>query len=273
MLWFWWRLVCWRWLGLQWRADDACCDTAAEEQGHRFMGTSTAQRSPATPAWEQVRDLYRAGVKDPAQIARQVVSALTPETRAQMQGPGVVACLDTALRGAVLSAVAPPTGLLQDIQGGLQAAARLRLDAERRLATEGMGSRFADVALDALGSCLVEVLGPDGRLERLGAYQRQGQLHQLAARFLGADIDRVFRYFVTRDIADFVGTSAWPSVAEARQVAAAVGAHCRTQALQEQLSEDALQEALRQDPQRRLAALKMPFGEALEASLRRIHGG
>lgn len=268
-----WRLVRGRGLGLQWGVDDSSGDASTEGQGHRFMGTSTAQRSPATPAWDEVRELYRAGVKDPARISRHVVAALTPETRAQMQGPGVVACLDTALRGAVLSAQVPPEGLLADVSGGLPAAARLRQEAERRLAVEGLGSRFADLALDALGSCLVAAMGMGGGLDRLGAYEREGRLHELAARFLGEDLDRVFRYFVTRDIADFVGTSAWPTVGEARRVAIEVGGYCRAHALREQPSEDALREALGHDAQGRLAALRVPFGGALEAGLRRIHGG
>jgi hypothetical protein len=237
------------------------------------MGTSTAQRSPATPAWDEVRELYRAGVKDPAQISQHVVSALTPDNRAQMQGPGVVACLDTALRGAVLSAEVPPEGLLAGVSGGLPAAARLRQEAERRLAVEGLGSRFADLALDALGSCLVGALGVEGNLARLGAYQREGRLHELAARFLGDDIDRVFRYFVSRDIADFVGTAAWPTVSDARQIAAQVGAHCRARTLQGQLAEGALQDALMQEPAHRLQALTVPFSDAMQAGLGRIHGG
>lgn len=190
-----------------------------------------------------------------------------------MQGPGVVACLDAALQGAVLSAQVPPEGLLEGVSSGLGAAARLRHAAERRLATEGLGSRFSDLALDALGSCLVEVVGVDAGLERLGAFQSEGRLHELAGRFLGDDIDRVFRYFVTRDIADFVGTAAWPTVSQAREVAAAVGAHCRARMLQEPLDERALQEAVRSEPALRLKALAVPFSAALQAGLGRIHGG
>jgi hypothetical protein len=190
-----------------------------------------------------------------------------------MQGPGVVACLDAALQGAVLSAQVPPEGLLKGVSSGLGAAARLRHAAERRLATEGLGSRFSDLALDALGSCLVEVVGVDAGLERLGAFQVEGRLHELAGRFLGDDIDRVFRYFVTRDIADFVGTAAWPTVSKARDVAAAVGAYCRARMLQEPLDERALQEAAYSEPALRLKALAVPFSTALQAGLGRIHGG
>ena len=64
------------------------------------MGTSTSQRSPATPAWDRVRQLYRQPNPEPGEVVGRIVAALDPETRAQMHGRGVVPSLDALLWGS-----------------------------------------------------------------------------------------------------------------------------------------------------------------------------
>ncbi len=202
------------------------------------MGTSSAQRSPTTPEWERVRDLYRAGVRDPDEIARRIVRALEPAVREDMSGPGVATCLDVLLHGVYTVSQTPPRGPLQHCPSGLAAAGLLRGLAERHIAVARRGSRFSDLALDALGSCVVNMLAPEGPGASLDALRTQrpawplllgerGGLGGITRAFVAQDLDRCFRYFVGRDISEFIGTPPLPDVAAGQAVADEVAAHCR----------------------------------------------
>jgi hypothetical protein len=259
--------------------------TVLSDRQQQPMGTSTAQRSPRSPEWESVRELYREGVRDASEISRRVSRALGPATRLQMQGPGVVTCLDTLLQGAQEVGGQPAQGLLSGAGSLLEVAARLRTEAERRLATGGLGSRFSDLALDALGSSVMGLaLQAPGTVDLqtlsglppslLGSYRQSGRLAELASEFVGWDLDRCFRYLVTRDLSEYVGTSAIPTVSEARQVADAVGAHCRYMASQitPALREDRLLELEGEAPPERVLRLGQPFKDMLDAGLSSIAG-
>lgn len=250
------------------------------------MGTSTAQRSPATAEWERVRELYREGVRDPAEIARRITLALTPSVRAEMAGPGVVTCLDELLAGAHGAAQTPPEGPAAAVESILGAAGALRREAERRIALGGLGSRHSDLALDALGSAALEALGADVALSagsstsqdvtgRLAAFQTEGRLHELARNFTCHDVDRCFRHLVTRDISEFVGGPGLPTVADARAVADDVARHCAavTAGLPFGGHEGTFQDAASLRPAGRVAALHGPFGNLLREGLGNIIGG
>jgi hypothetical protein len=206
------------------------------------MGTSSSHRSPATPEWERVRELYRRRDPDPGHIASSIVSALDADTRSQMAGPGVALCLSTLLRtshdlseqglagftAASAPLAAPPL---------LGLAQRLREQAELRLTDRDLASRFADIGLNALGTTVLEV-GAGGAAgafhvtdsqaaDNLGAYAGQQHLGDLARYFLVHDFDHLFRYFVTRDLSDFIGSDSLPTVSDGSRLRDAITSHCR----------------------------------------------
>lgn len=250
------------------------------------MGTSTAQRSPATAEWERVRELYREGVRDPAEIARRIALALGPAVRGEMTGPGVVACLDELLSGAHGAAQIPPAGPVAAVESILGAAAVLRREAERRIALGRLGSRFADLALDALGCAALEALGADRAgsagpsgppdvVARLAGFQAEGRLHELAREFTSHDVDRCFRHLVARDISEFVGGPGLPTVADARSVADDVARHCSALAAGLPFSghEGTFQDVAAGKPAGRVAALQGPFRGLFDEGLGNIIGG
>ncbi|MBC7288997.1 MAG: hypothetical protein H5T86_13370, partial [Armatimonadetes bacterium] len=111
------------------------------------MGTSSSQRSPATPEWERVRELYRQPNPDPGEVAARIVQALDPATRRAMGDLGVAVCLDTAL---LASKQIAEVGLAQwlraaNIEPGappsLQAAAAARAQAQNRIISLREASR------------------------------------------------------------------------------------------------------------------------------------
>jgi len=236
------------------------------------VGTSSSQRSPATPEWERVRELYRQPNPEPGQIAGRIVQALSPQTRQAMADRGVAICLDTMLVGSkevadqglkqlLLSAGLPPEG-----PAAVSVAAALRSRAQQRLVERSAASRFAELALDGLAVATMEAAsaGQSARLtsipfeqaERaLASYVRDDRLHELSGTFLAYDLDRAFRYFVSRDLSDFVGTQAFPTVGEAQRLLDDVAAYCRSTVRELPLAdaEPLLQDALRApEPQRLL---------------------
>lgn len=258
----------------------------SRRQRIRPMGTSTAQRSPATAEWERVRELYREGVRDPSEIARRITLALGPPVRGEMTGPGVVTCLDELLAGAHGAAQTPPTGPAAAVESILGAAGALRREAERRIALGGLGSRFADLALDALGSAALEALGADPAtplrpsssqdvIARLAAFQTEGRLHELAREFTCHDVDRCFRHLVTRDISEFVGGPGLATVADARSVSDDVARHCAALAAGLPFAghEGALQDAASAGPAGRVATLQGQFRTLFDEGLGNIIGG
>ena len=206
------------------------------------MGTSSSHRSPSTPEWERVRELYRERDVPPGLIAASIVSALEPETKREMAGPGVACCLSSLLYGA---RVADLEGLLPiweahpRAQGPalLRLAQALREEAEQQIAGHGFASRFADLGLNALGTATLEA-GAGGAAEvfnipaaevgeNLAVYPRQRRLADLSLCYLAHDFDHLFRYFVTRDLSDFIGSEALPSVSDGSRLRDAVTQYCR----------------------------------------------
>jgi hypothetical protein len=230
------------------------------------MGTSSSQRSPATPEWERVRELYRQPHPDPGEVAGRIVAALDPATRKGLSDRGVALCLDTALVAVKEVSETGLRGLVGKVQepAALQAAAVVRQQAQERIVRDGAASRFAELALDGLAVAVMEVAsgGQAGRLltastpqveEHLARVVREGRLHVLARTFLGYDFDRVFRYFVSRDLSDFVGSAAFPDVGHAQQLLDRVAYYCRrcVTAVSWEDSEPVLQAAVaRPEPER-----------------------
>ncbi|MCX7599206.1 MAG: hypothetical protein N2512_10145 [Armatimonadetes bacterium] len=256
------------------------------------MGTSAAQRSPATPEWERVRELYRQPNPDPGQVVGTIVQALDAETRAQMSGPGVAVCLDTLLVGSrQVSQEGLPQYLksLEVAEAGppvLSLASGLRSASATRIALAHATSRFAELALDALAVTAMEAAAGDqaGGLLNLdaatveanfGGYASQGCLWQLSRAFLGHDLDRTFRYFVSRDLSDFVGTSSFPNVSAAQRFLDGVGHHCRntTSVLDLAPSEPWLQEVLAAPEAGRLAAVQEFLGQMMTQGLGLLGAG
>lgn len=208
------------------------------------MGTSTSHRSPVTPEWERVRELYRQPNPEPGQVVGRIVQALDPATRAAMADTGVALCLDAMLTGAQQVATSGLGALLEDTGlpvGGpvaLSFAAALRGRAQERIVEWSAASRFAELAVDALAVTAMEIatgsapalltrVTPADADARIGGFAREGRLHELSGHFLGYDLDRAFRYFVDRDLSDFVGTPAVPTVGQAHQLLDRVAAFCR----------------------------------------------
>jgi len=250
------------------------------------MGTSAAHRSPATPEWERVRDLYRQGVRDPGEISRRIAQALEPRTERDMSGPGVSACLDALIHGVHGVAQRPPRGPLADCSSLLGGAAALRLFAERRIACAGWASRFSDLALDALGLSVLQLPLPGapgqsladpalGYRAGLGTLGQEDRLPDLAESFLRDDIDRCFRYFVTRDISEFIGGDALPTVGEARLLTDDIAAHCRRIAAAVSLGEynGRLRDAVADREASRLTLAGEVMAHALGTSLSLIREG
>lgn len=224
------------------------------------MGTSSSHRSPTTPEWERVKQLYREPHPDPRAVASRITAALDEATVQDMAGPGVACCLASLLRashevadrglGALLSAAdRPPL---------VAAAEAIRERAERAIALGGFASRFSDLGLNALATTVFEAgaggspelfgVGADRVAAALASFRTDHHLHRLAVTFVGHDLDHVYRYFVTRDSSDFVGGPGLPTVTAASQFRDAVASHCREIAtdLEAAGHEAALAAALRQ---------------------------
>jgi hypothetical protein len=208
------------------------------------MGTSTYHRSPETEAWKRVRELYAQPDPSPSQVVSKIVAALEPETRSGMSDAAVATCLGTVVEGVQKVATGSLEQVLDQMGVGhspaaLQMASGLRGQAEREIATGGFASRFGDLALDAVGTTTLAVAtlstAGTGVMElplpvaedNFTRFGREENLHELAALFVGHDLDRTFRYFVARDMGDFVGGEGIPTVSHANRLEDAVAAHCR----------------------------------------------
>ncbi len=251
------------------------------------MGTSSSQRSPSTPEWERVRELYRQPDPDPNQVLSRIVRALGPETRAEMSDAAVVCCLDHLLDGAVVAATGDLSTLYTDPNLVEQAAAvglaaGLREAAEGDIVARFIASRFGDLALDALGATvldtaesiagitsILQVTYPSLQSHFAGFYS-QSRLHDLTGSFLSHDFDHVFRHFVARDISDFVGTDALPTVSSSAILQDRIAHTCRsiTRGIDLSDSEDLIRHALGQtDASLRSQMLQRAFGPATEVGL------
>ena len=204
------------------------------------MGTSSSQRSPATPEWERVRELYRDPGAEPREVASRLVSALDDATRRDLAGPGVASCLSALLQGArrVRTSGLSALGLSEGAApAALHLAQALRQQAEQRIVAGGYASRFTDLGLNALGTSALEAAAAGGAsFLNLAAPEVEGNfasygagpgLGALSACFLEHDFDHLFRYFVSRDLSDFIGSPALPTVAHGSRLRDAVTLHCR----------------------------------------------
>lgn len=208
------------------------------------MGTSTWHRSPETEAWRRVRELYARPDPSPAEVVSRIVAALDPATRVGMSDPAVATCLGTVVEapqlvgrqglGATLDAL----GVGRE-PAAVQLAAGLRSRAEMLIAREGYASRFGDLSLEAVGTsalALAALSGDDAGILSLTSeavecslaqYEHDRGLAEAASLFVGHDLDRTFRYFVARDLGDFIGGEGLPTVSHANRFEDAVAAHCR----------------------------------------------
>ncbi len=238
------------------------------------MGTSTWQRSPETEAWKRVRELYSQPDPSPTEVASRIVAALEPKTRSGMSDAAVATCLGSLVEGVQRVDVAGIERTLDDLDVGrepaaIQMAAGLRGRAERVIADHGFASRFGDLALEAVGTTALAIatLSTSGAgimemplsvaEQNFAQFAREDRLHELAALFVGHDLDRSFRYFVARDVADYVGGEGIPTVSDANILEDAVAAHCRETwgALALDEYEDRLRSAVDRTPVERVELL------------------
>lgn len=238
------------------------------------MGTSTWHRSPETEQWRRVRELYAQPDPSPREVVARIVAALDGDTRSGLADPAVATCLGTLVEGAQRVALEGLTATLERLRVGrepaaVQMAAGLRDRAQRLVAAQGLASRFGDLALDALGTCALAIAtlhsAGGGLLElplavaeaNFAGFAREGRLHQVAALYVGHELDQAFRYFVARDLGEFVGGPGLPTVSHASRLEDAVAAHCRDtwRALDVGAYELALEPVLRSAPEERVALL------------------
>ncbi len=256
------------------------------------MGTSTWHRSPDTEAWRRVRELYAQPDLSPRDVVSRIVAALGPETRARMSDQAVVTCLGTLVAGSQLVAAEGMASALAGLGAGgepaaVQMAAGLRDRAEGLIAEHGFASRFGDLALEAVGTTALAMAtvraSGAGILEvplavvedGFSAFDREDRLHEVAALFTGYDLDRTFRYFVARDIGDFVGGEGLPTVGHANRLGDAVAAHCTDvwRSLQLAEYEELLVPTLRTPPAERVARLQPVMTAAVARGLDVLSAG
>lgn len=256
------------------------------------MGTSASQRSPATPEWERVRELYRQPNPDPAEVTSRIVMALDSATRQGMSDLGVALCLDTFLVSASRAAEGDIDQMLAE--HGLQAAAPVAVQyasavrkwAQERIARAGAASRFAELAVDGLGAAAMDVAcgGQPGRIRAatldqatafIASYVQEERLHELSGNLLGYDLDRTFRYFVSRDLSDFVGNEAFPTVGHAHRLLDSVASHCRQMVRSMDLSsrEQQLAHALGLSEPERVATVQHFWRQAMNQGLQLLAAG
>jgi hypothetical protein len=203
-----------------------------------------------------------------------------------MSGAGVACCLSTLLNLSreVAAAGLAARAMIPGLPPLLAVSAAVRSEAEIEIAQKGLASRFTDLALNALGTATLQAGACGGagvfevnaeQLEQaLAAFTTEHRLHDLSLCFLGHDLDHVFQYFVSRDIADFVGTPNLPRNVQASQLRDAVGAHCRrtVEGLQAAAYEQALREAL-SGAEPRLDQIQATLAELTELSLQKLAVG
>jgi hypothetical protein len=252
------------------------------------MGTSSSHRSPSTPEWERVKQLYREPNPDPREVASRITSALDATTRQEMAGPGVACCLSHLLQASRqvaehgLAALVPAAPAAPPL---LAVSEAIREQAERTIALNGYASRFSDLALNALATSVFEA-GAGGSPELfsigapvvetgLAAFAREHRLHDLATTFVGHDFDHLYRYFVTRDTNEFVGGPGLPTVAEASQLRDAVAHYCRDsiRQLQAAVHEEALAAALQAPGDEGLTQMQQVLSDLTSRGLQRLAAG
>jgi len=251
------------------------------------MGTSTSQRSPATREWDLVRELYQQPNPSPGEVVGRIVEALDEAARRRLHDAASVRCLDAVLHGsaalaqpgAALPVAEPSTGVpALDLAGSLRAAA------QESIARDRVASLTGSLALDAIIPTVLESLGPTPTWTEFPAetvvslyarYAHERDLAGLVGQFCGHDFDRVFRYYVTRDLSDFVGQPAMPTVADAARLVAGVGDFCRVRGSLPTLRhrEQDLQEIVGLPAEVRVKELQPLTEETIRAGLANLTGG
>ena len=253
------------------------------------MGTSTSQRSPATPEWERVRELYKQPNPQPGEVVSRIVAALSPETRQEMRGPSVASSLDGLLWGSARVAERGLAALLGDLSApagppAIALAAGLRSHAHQYTTDGGLSSRFGELALDALGNSVMDVATLGQGLLTVTAeeveanfarYAAQQNLSALGGNFLGHDFDQLFRHFVARDIGDFVGTEAFPTVSHSSRLLDDVAHYCRDTAAAIELAsfEEQLRDTVALPIAQRIVQLEPVVAHGIAAGLEVLAGG
>ena len=256
------------------------------------MGTSTWHRSPATPEWNLVRELYAQPDPSPREVVSRIVGALDPATRAGMSDPAVVTCLGVLVTGTQqvasdgLAPVLSALGVQQE-PAAIRVAAGLRARAEHLIAEQQCASRFGDLALEALGTTSLALASLQaegaGLLEiplvaveaSLKSLVQHNELHEVAETFVGHELDRTFRHFVSRDLEDFVGGAGVPTVAHANRLEDAVALCCREGCASVELGEyeDMLAQASRLDAAARVQELAPVLRAGIAQGLSMLGGG
>ncbi len=253
------------------------------------MGTSTYHRSPATPEWERVRELYLQPNPSPGEIVSRVTAALDATTKAGLSDRAVTTCLDTLLEAATITShrglgallQAPAEGLLQP---GLQVAGHLRNLADARIAETNTTSLFGELGLAALTVSVLDAcggpdraadLGPANIEASLGAWEAQERLGDLAINFLGREMEHAYRYFVSRDLSDFVGSDSVPQITDCSRLLSEVGDYCRTTASSIHVPQLhlAITQIMELGMQERISRLQPLYAEAVNASLVALAAG
>lgn len=250
------------------------------------MGTSTSHRSPVTAEWDRVRELYLTPNPAPGEIVGRIVAALDDAARQRLHDAAVVRCLDSVLAGSAdlaegRSQLAPAqeTG-----SAALDLAGRLRRQAVDRIGADHVASVTGTLALDAIPPTVVAALGPtpawyelpaETVTARYGRYTTEQDLSVLTGEFCAQDFDRVFRYFVTRDLADHVGEAAAPTVTAAARLVDRVGEFCQARGRPPGLRrvEQDLQEMARLPEEQRSRALDPLVASMIREGLAGLAGG
>ena len=251
------------------------------------MGTSTSHRSPATREWELVRELYQQPNPAPGEVVGRIVAALEEASRRRLHDAAAVRCLDAVLEGS--AALAAPGAALPSVVASsgipaLDLATAVRAEALGSIASAGVSSVTGALALDSIPPTVVDSLstGSDWSdfpastvISRYSRFAREGDLSVLAGEYCGHGLERAFRYFVARDVSDFVGQTGLPTLQESAQLADRVGELCLQRGSEPRLRryEQDLQEIMTLARDQRIRALAPLMHESVESSLDALTGG
>ena len=249
------------------------------------MVTSTSHRSPATPEWEQVRELYQRPNPSPGEIVSRIVAALDEAARVRLADAAAVRCLDAVVHSSAAAATGAPVAWAEPGCGlpALDWAAQVRGQAQDSILRAGAASTLGAIALDAVAPTVLDALGPSRWpdltrstvLRDWGGFARERALRALAGQYLAHDFERIFRYFVARDISDFVGNSVLPTVGAAARVVDQVGELCRRLGSVPLCRgrEDELQNLTRLPREQRVRELAPLLLQAVQIGLGSLSGG
>jgi hypothetical protein len=245
------------------------------------MGTSTSHRSPRDEAWEAVREVYEHPHPDAATLVSRIIAALDEVTSQRLHEPAPVICFEALLH----TSLEPPPRMQENLTApgavpALALATEVRSLAEDCLSSRRLSTLIGDLALDALPPAVIDALGPGelwpdlspaATLTRYTRYANERRLHQLANCFAARDLEQVFKYFVSRDVGDYVGTPSLPTVAESRRLLEDVGSLCRRRgSVFHPAVEATLREILTLSPVDRVTALEAVMGEGLRRGLNNL---